>query len=403
MLKNKNINILIFIIALLFVSISAFSLENRREESILGALPNELKLRPDMKDNDKANILLSKDVYSLERKEDGTFENKGLIKSYDYITNEEIRENIIFEEGDPYSNQKIIEAKNNETTSAFYSGDHFYKSPDGKVYRIEHGATTTIEAFDLQTKETLPEKITKLLFGDKAIAACGDSGGSCYSGAGDGEAARVNDPGTWDDIHDGAGTSYGYTYEYGVQVYITWGTASTTGFKLIRRGFVPIDTSALPDDATVTDASLYLTTYAVGNNSGKSPTFSIYGSTQANTAQTEAADYGRTGTTAYSDTSYTIADLGGDHTTKEYAFNAAGKSAISLDGYTKLSVRENAYDVPDINPGSADIKDAIYYIAYASEYTNTTYDPYITITYTEGGAPAIEAKPIKIPPQMIIY
>ena len=124
----------------------------------------------------KDKILQSKEVDWIIEKEDGTQENNGKIRSYDYITDKKVEDKIKFKPGKSYSNEKIISQVGATTTSALYIGDHFYKDTKGDVYEIEHGATTTIEQWNKQIE-------TKIL---------GASPDSYYTGAGDGAYSFYN-------------------------------------------------------------------------------------------------------------------------------------------------------------------------------------------------------------------
>lgn len=69
---------------------------------------------------------------------------------------------------------------------------------------------------------------------------------------------------------------------------------------------------------------------------------------------------------------------------RDFTLNATGLGWISKTGYTMLGVREG-HDIQDIwsDPGEVDKESGIW--VSASEQTDTSQDPYLSVTYTTGG------------------
>lgn len=139
--------------------------------------------------------------------------------------------------------------------------------------------------------------------------------------------------------------------------------------RFIERTFLTIDTSAIPDGATISSAVLYVYITSVSNNN--SPSYRLYGSTH--TDSIVGSDYDTMGTTEFSGTYLTSPTASAF---SSFTLNAAGIAAISKTGYTKFAIREAAYDVADSQPGGANLLQ----IADSS----TANDPYLEVTYTVG-------------------
>jgi len=281
-------------------------------------------------------------------------------------------------------NAQFFDKGNGEMIGRFYSGEPFYKEGD-KWFQTET-ATTTIKAFEEQMKLTSLDKIREF-FEKKVYAACGDSGGICYSGSGDGY-VNYNDAASWDTAHDAAtGTSaaddvaFSMVDSYESGVYFG-----------IYRAFFPTDTSALPDNAVVTDA-----------------TFDVYGVLKTNTdddgydyiniVQTDqpdptnltTADFNNCGATDNPAQGATAIDIGVIATSayNTWTLNDTGKGWISVDSYTMLGMR-TGHDIQD-HPQANETEDKFFH--EPSEEAGK--GPYLTITYTIGGG-AEETHPANI-------
>lgn len=203
---------------------------------------------------------------------------------------------------------------------------------------------------------------------------------SYYAGAGDGDVTYSN--ASWDVAHDAAtGTLADYTdTDYDVAIGGGWGSF------WISRHFIPIDTSGLPDAATISAATLYLYfTAANKSSSDGNGWMTTVQTNQASTSTLSTADYDQCGDaidnpTEGNDSGNRI-DLGAV-STGQYTgipLNATGIGWISKTGYTKLGLREG-HDATDTSylPDQAEDSATIS----SSEATGTSQDPYLEVTYT---------------------
>lgn len=145
----------------------------------------------------------------------------------------------------------------------------------------------------------------------------------------------------------------------------------------LSRYFCPFDTSAIPDSATISSASLRIRV----SNVTYDGTLVVVSSGQASATSLELADYDMRGSTSFG--SQTIS------TTGEYniSLNSSGLAAISKTGYTKLAI------ISDDDFGGyyyADVNISIF----TQEYTTASYRPMLTVNYTDDGitiTPATES------------
>lgn len=205
-----------------------------------------------------------------------------------------------------------------------------------------------------------------------------DATASYYSGAGDG--AIYTDASTWDAVHDattGDGANYTNT---DMDIWTNWNGASYYG---IERVFIPIDTSALDDDVTITSASLYLYPYSktVDDNDGDD-FFTVVQTSQPSNTSLTTADFDLCGSidspTEGIDSGNRV-DLS-DLTINQYvslSLNSTGIGWISKTGYTKLGIREGHDVVDSTTIGNNSVA------FYSSEQTGTDNDPYLFVEYTE--------------------
>lgn len=191
-----------------------------------------------------------------------------------------------------------------------------------------------------------------------------------YSGAGDGYVGNADNTSfytNWANVRsdsDGNFSNYaGTTAEVEVRLYSTW--------YYILRAFIPIDTSGIPDDATISAATLHIVTNGVAN----SPSIGVVQTTQAATNSLSNDDFDQCGALNSPDegaTRFTPAAAGNDN---EVALNATGLGWISKTGYTKFGLRED-HDIDNSAPGAVDYD----FVFRTSE--NTGSEPYLAVTYT---------------------
>jgi len=138
-----------------------------------------------------------------------------------------------------------------------FIGDHYYKDEKGYVYEIEHGATTTIENFDFQTKPTAVERLQSFLGVFKVFANV-----DVYVGAGDGRIKRDDSSTTFLNCRNATDGTAVEDNVVSNETYI-WRSAPRWIFK---RSWFPVDTSSVPDTATIDSAVFHYYGAAVNDN-----------------------------------------------------------------------------------------------------------------------------------------
>jgi hypothetical protein len=193
------------------------------------------------------------------------------------------------------------------------------------------------------------------------------------AGAGDGVVGN-SDATSWDTVHNANTGDF-------VDDSSTVGSIETHDSWSCSRAFFPIDTSALPDAAIISAASLYVYVTAVFNNDNDGDDWlTTVQTTQASTSSLVAADFdqcGSTHTPTEGNDSGDRRDLTGLSTSAytSIALNATGIGWISKTGYTQLGVREG-HDILDNAP--ADRNRATVSMSEAGASQN----PYLSVTYT---------------------
>ncbi len=287
--------------------------------------------------------------------------------------------------------------------SRFYSQPVFAQDVDGSWRYLEY-ATTTVQGFrdrDMTLRKALTELLVRTAYADTL---------SPFSGAGDGGVSNSmsHDTGgasapvcTWSTVRTAAtglnsspvaaSFSVSSTYDYQYEP-LTIGTCVLT----ISRGFLPFDTSALGTDATISAVTLsaYVTATENGDNDGDDY-ITVSTSTQATHTTLTTADFDTAGPVTMNAASEAV-DAGQRkditsislNTYLTFTFNSAGIAAIKKSGETStctattgitcVSLREG-HDAND-NPVFTGTYSAVTFSA--SEETDTSQDPYLTITYT---------------------
>lgn len=202
-----------------------------------------------------------------------------------------------------------------------------------------------------------------------------DASATYYSGAGDGEVKNYISGG-WTAVRNAAtGTSVDYTST------LSRVTSAKYANFLLQRQFLPIDTSALDDTATITAASLNVVpnTTANGDNDGDD-FITVVQTSQASTSTLSNADYSTVGTVEGIDTGerkdITSISVGSYLT---FNLNSTGIGWVSKTGFTKLGLREG-HDFFDTAYVGSSSENSLQ--IRTSEYTLTSNDPYIDVTFT---------------------
>jgi len=190
-----------------------------------------------------------------------------------------------------------------------------------------------------------------------------------YSSTSDGYVKGIQH-GTWDTAH---GAATGESVSSGDSYYdlaITLNANSSPHWYQPIRAFFYFDTSNLPDDATVTGATLKIYGYSEADAS-----VSAQEGTQASTLTTADFDACNptptTGGGEYGHVSWATGQY------NSIVFNATGESNINKTGITKICCRNYERDYLD-SEGPHQSQGC-----YFSEQADTTYDPKLEIDYTE--------------------
>ena len=192
--------------------------------------------------------------------------------------------------------------------------------------------------------------------------------------------------GTWASVRDGAGTA---SYDEANSSEIRIQAANSTDWWTIMERFIMLfDTSSLPDDTTITSATLSLYGVHKQDPAGWTPDINIYSSNPSSNTWLTSSDYTTLGATAFS-TAITYANWS---TTgyNSFALNSAGLAAISKTGVSKFGARNANYDVANTAPTWVSDADALISFYTADYYS--AYKPKLVIEYTVN-APTITTSP----------
>jgi hypothetical protein len=194
----------------------------------------------------------------------------------------------------------------------------------------------------------------------------------CVALDGDGKVGDSN--GTWNTIHD---ATTGTATDTETTEYVIAG--NNAGTYVIYRMFIPIDTSTIPTDGTITAASLFFKSGATV--SGDDQIVGLVQTDQASVTALVNDDFNNCGAvdspTEGTDSRVTIAAT---ETWYELVLNATGRGWIVQDGAnpTKFGIR-GAADLDDSAPS-----DYHYANVHMSEAVEANR-PYLKVTYTEAG------------------
>ncbi len=157
-------------------------------------------------------------------------------------------------------------------------------------------------------------------------------------------------------------------------------TTTSNKWERLRRGIATIDTSAIPNTATVSATVFSL----FGNDKGDtfSPALScnltIYSSAPAANNTLAAGDFDSLGSTAFAN-EIAYSDLS-IIAYNDFNFNAIGIAAVNLTGVTRLGMRESIYDAGTATPTWSSGCDA-YFACWSAE-KGAGFLPKLVVTYT---------------------
>jgi len=220
---------------------------------------------------------------------------------------------------------------------------------------------------------------------------------SYFSGAGDGNVNAAES--TWNAVHDDI-VGWG---AYPTETTFAATVQNESSVFGIVRAFIPFDCTALPDDCTITAAtiSLYSTYHQFDDNDGDDWVNIIGETTQADPTTVADVDFDQCGAIDNPTEGATRIDLSSGITDDAYnvfTLNATGrgwikKSGTGANAYSRFGVREG-HDCIDSAITGTDVYNFVVFAS--SEATGTATDPKIDITYTPAGGPAYVPKVILI-------
>ena len=198
-----------------------------------------------------------------------------------------------------------------------------------------------------------------------------------YGETTDGRVSREYEA-TWDSAHDTADGEASATNQEAISPNTFNNWSGKADVIYLERCFLYFDTSGIGAGATVTAAVLSL----FGKTTGSTDTgISVQLGTQGATLGT--TDYNN-----FSGTYFALITAGNfSHSAyNEFTLNAAGRSAIVVDGETKYCVREYDHDYLDSDPGSGVSWNYGEIFFAADEIEEAEQRPRLVVTYTSGPA-----------------
>ncbi len=194
----------------------------------------------------------------------------------------------------------------------------------------------------------------------------------------DGSVSRLVGNTTWADLRNGPGTAADSSS--GICTSAFYSGDNPGEWIYIYRTINLFDTRLLPAGCLINSASVFFKTHSLRNDLPTSPAYNIFTSNPASNNDLVPADYQVLGSDRLS-TDVPYADLVvGAYT--EYPLNAAGLTAITKAGITKLGLREVNYDLANIEPPWGPENDYTWYNFWSAEAILTNI-PYLEVTYRE--------------------
>ena len=187
----------------------------------------------------------------------------------------------------------------------------------------------------------------------------------------------------------GEASSVDGTAIYLARLRNTTGTP-TNRFRYLYRGLLTFDTSSLTSGAEVSAVTLTLEGVIKNNGLGES-SLEIVSSAPASNNNIVNGDHDSLGSTSFSSKAYGDYSAGGyppgGGSDNDFTFNASGIAHVSKTGITCLGTRIG-WDLNGSFTGSWSATGDTYYTCVSADYTGTSYDPKLVVTYTAGEPPA---------------
>lgn len=170
-----------------------------------------------------------------------------------------------------------------------------------------------------------------------------------FADSGDGAIQQTN--ASWDTCHDAADGA-------GVEDSFFFVNSSKFGSSYrIQRGFIPFNTSEIPNEAIIQSATLFIAVFDKENSDNDGDDFIVTVQTsQADPLNLSTADFDQCGAINNPTEGSNRIDIGNivtGGTYNEFVLNSTGLSWINKNGWTLLGLREG-HDVIDSPYGGAD-------------------------------------------------
>jgi len=200
---------------------------------------------------------------------------------------------------------------------------------------------------------------------------------------------HVTEAAAWNEAHDTASAGWQDYAGTNARVYVHARESGGEYRATVERAYLYFDTSSLPDDATITSATIQLYVYEkAADLTGGGTDFIL---------QTGGATYPHV-PMVVSDFLYT--HWSGDCGQKSYSsistgqyntwtLTSTGRSAISTTGYTKFVLREEFADENDNQPAFNPAPGLSNYIRFYTYEQGSGYRPKLTVTYTYTAVPTV--------------
>jgi len=280
---------------------------------------------------------------------------------------------------------ETIQRKENTDANFVNVVTDFDYGPHGVLtFQANHNGTAITNTFDASKQYRLVRKQTSGPGGssDSAVTV------NFYPTSGDGSIYR-NNSSNWTTTRSaisGSGVSSTVT-----TLKVGSGKYSSIRFQ-IERGFLSFDTSALPDNATITNANLKVFVDSKLNNDNDGTDWvTVVQGNQPSTSSLALADYDLAGSVnnpvegidALGRKDITLVATG---QTLGFTLNQTGQNWVSKTAPTKLALREGHDVINSPFVGSSGQHNRL--VLRAGEYAGTTSDPILEITYTVPSAPS---------------
>jgi len=154
-------------------------------------------------------------------------------------------------------------------------------------------------------------------------------------------------------------------------------TFGEEGFYELRRSIFLFDTSSIPTDATITEATLSLRGYSKAEGETD---INIYSSVPASNTALVGGDFNSLGSTPFSATK--TYGTWSTSSFNDFVLDANGRNAISKTGVSKFGCRSATHDVGGTTPTWTQSEATDWYLLHCLVEQGSGYEPKLVVTYT---------------------